>query len=377
MSLTGYGPRRTLVFDGDESKYELWEVKFLGHLRLQKLYDVVVPRDGENNAPDAEKNANAFAELVQCLDDRSLALIIREAKDDGRKALTVLRQHYQGKGKPRVIALYTELTSLKLRETESTTDYTLRAEKTATALKSAEETISDGLLVAMVLKGLPENFKTFSTVITQREAQITFAEFKTALRNFEETEKSCKRTIQTGDNVMVMKQKFQGSCFKCGWKGHKSRDCHSKHTVNKWCQNCRNSSHNTKDCRRKQGEAAKNIEEKQVEEGEKHEFTFHLRDQKDGVRGKNTSNLLLDTGATSHIIVDRKDFISFDENYNVDNHIIELADGSRTNVVQGKENAKVNLCDVNGNVQDIILNNVLSVAARAIGHYGQCPPSEK
>ena len=129
MSLTGYGPRRTLVFDGDERKYELWEVKFLAHLRLQKLYDVIVPRDGENNAPDAEKNANAFAELVQCLDDRSLALIIREAKDDGRKALIVLRQHYQGNGKPRVIALYTDLTSLTLRETESTTDYILRAEK--------------------------------------------------------------------------------------------------------------------------------------------------------------------------------------------------------------------------------------------------------
>ena len=203
MSLTGFGPRRLLIFDGEESKYELWEVKFLGHLRLQKLYDVVVPRDGESNAPDAEKNANVFAELVQCPDDRSLPLISREAKDDGQKALAVLREHYQGKGKPRVIALYTELTSLKLRETESTTEYILRAEKTAPALKSAEESISDGLLVAMVLKGLPENFKTFTTVITQREAQIPFAEFKTTLRNFEETEKSCKRMIETGDNVMA------------------------------------------------------------------------------------------------------------------------------------------------------------------------------
>ena len=196
MSLTGYGPRRLLIFNGDESKYELWEVKFFGHLRLQKLYDVVVPRDGEGNAPDAEKNANAFAELVQCLDNRSVALISREAKDDGRKALAVLREHYHGKGKPRVIALYTELTLLKLRETESTTDYILRVEKTATALKSAEEIISDGLLVVMILKGLPENFKTFTTVITQREAQIPFAEVKTALRNFEETERVMKERLR-------------------------------------------------------------------------------------------------------------------------------------------------------------------------------------
>ena len=237
-----------LVFDGNE----LWEVKFLGHLRLQKLYDVVVPRDGEDKYPDAEKNANAFAELVQCLDDRGLALIRCEAKNDRRKALTVLRQHYKGKGKPRVIALYTELTSLKFRETESMVDYILRAEKMTTTLKSAEDTISYCLLVAMVLKGLPENFKTFSTVITQREAQITFAEVKTALQHVDNTEKSCKRSIETGDNVMVMKQKLQGSCFKCGWKGHKSRVCHSTHAVNKWCQNCKNSSHNTKDCHRKQ-----------------------------------------------------------------------------------------------------------------------------
>ena len=41
---TGYGPRRTtggrwqrLVFDGDEENYELWEVKFLGHMRLEGL----------------------------------------------------------------------------------------------------------------------------------------------------------------------------------------------------------------------------------------------------------------------------------------------------------------------------------------------------
>ena len=31
------------MFDGDESRYELWEVKFIAHLHLQKLHDVVLP----------------------------------------------------------------------------------------------------------------------------------------------------------------------------------------------------------------------------------------------------------------------------------------------------------------------------------------------
>ena len=71
--------------------------------------------------------------------------------------------------KPRIISLYTELTSLKKMDEESVTDYMIRAETVPTSLKTAGETISDSLLVAMVLKGLPLKFKPFSTVITQKD----------------------------------------------------------------------------------------------------------------------------------------------------------------------------------------------------------------
>ena len=184
LSLKGYGPRRTLI-----NNYELWEVKFLGYMHLQKLHEVVVRAESKKDAPDARKLVNAFAELVQCLDDRSLALVIREAKDDGRKALQVMREHYQGKGKPGIIALYTELTSLEMKEGESTTDYILRAEKAATSLKAADEVISDGLLVAMALKGLPSAYKTFATVVTQRQGSYPFLnkKFKDFSRTFKDT----------------------------------------------------------------------------------------------------------------------------------------------------------------------------------------------
>ena len=55
-------------------------------MRIQKLYDIFVPSPDEREL-DAAKKADAFAELVQCLDDRSLSLIIREAKDEGRKSV--------------------------------------------------------------------------------------------------------------------------------------------------------------------------------------------------------------------------------------------------------------------------------------------------
>ena len=116
-SSIGYGPRHRTIFDGDESHYELWETKMLAHMRLVKLYDTIAGTGALND----EKNKDAFTELVQCLDDRSLSLIIREANQDGRKPLQILRAHYIGTGKPRVLTFYHELSSLKMGANEDIT----------------------------------------------------------------------------------------------------------------------------------------------------------------------------------------------------------------------------------------------------------------
>ena len=311
-----------MLFDGNESKYELWKVKFLGY----------------------------------------------DARDNGRKALEILRQHYQGKGKPRVIALYTELTSLKKRENESVVDYMLRAEKSATGqLRDAEEVISDAILIAMVLKGLPSEYNTFATVIVQREKQMTFAEFKSALRSHEESTKALDtKTANANENVMFAKQRIGGNCFKCGRKGHKSSECLSK--TEKWCSNCRNKSYDTKNCRKKK-DAAKTAAEKTAprdtkqHENKEHTFAFVSSETKNnsGIYSKHNLILLVDTGATSHIINDKSKFVDFDKDFNTNAHDIELADGSKANVVLGKGNAKVKLYDVNGNARDVMLNSALYV----------------
>lgn len=113
-----------LVFDGDEKNYEIWETKFLGHLCLQGLKETIL---GEDEEEDEKKNAEAYAELIQFLDDKSLSLVMRQADDDGRGALKILREYYAGKGKPRIINLYTELTSLQKSPTENVTEYVIRA----------------------------------------------------------------------------------------------------------------------------------------------------------------------------------------------------------------------------------------------------------
>lgn len=122
---------------------------------------------------------------------------MREAVDDGRGALWILRTIMQARVSP---ALYTELTSLQKMSSESVTDYVIRTETSITVLHNAGEVLSDGLLVAMILKGLPESFKQFSIFITQGDETLPFAEFKTKLRCYESTESM--RTAAADDNVM-------------------------------------------------------------------------------------------------------------------------------------------------------------------------------
>ena len=291
-NVTGYGPSNSrLIFDGDERRYELWEVKFLGYLRLKKLSETILTPLADDAsqqviAADSVKNMDAFAVLIQFLDDRSLSLVIRDAANDGRKALGILREHYLSKGKPRVISLYTELTSLKKSADEDITDYMLRAETSATSLKSAGEQVSDSLLIAMIIKGLfSAEYKPFSTVVKQKDKELSFSEFKVSLRSFEETQKLSTESAKE-DSVMKVntgkpsyKSKKDLIFYGCGKAGHKKSECRVK---KRWCDTCKNQTHDTEKCRKKkQGDdATKAVRDTSIDNNsvheENHSFVFQV-----------------------------------------------------------------------------------------------------
>ena len=76
-----------LLFDADEKNYEIWEIKFLGHLRLQGLKGIITSEpEGDETEEEVASNAEAYAEMIQFLDNKSLSLVMREAADDGARS---------------------------------------------------------------------------------------------------------------------------------------------------------------------------------------------------------------------------------------------------------------------------------------------------
>ena len=141
MDSRGYGlsaTQKALHFDGDETKYAMWEERMLAYMKVKKLKEYFLP----GVVTSSDRREECYAELIQFLDERSLHLVMRDGKDDGRKALQILRQHYAGQSEQRIMSLYSALTALKMTTNEDITGYIIRAENAATSLKTVGEIIT-------------------------------------------------------------------------------------------------------------------------------------------------------------------------------------------------------------------------------------------
>ena len=70
---------------------------------------------------------------------------------------------------------------------------------------------------------LPSEYRTFATVITQKDNEVGFGEFKIALESFKETDK-CRQTETRYDIIMnkYHKSKSVLKCYNC------QKVCHKK-----------------------------------------------------------------------------------------------------------------------------------------------------
>lgn len=374
--MAGAGTPQQILFDGTEDKYDLWETRFLSRLHILKLKDTIlrVPTGEAALAADPGKNEDCYAQLVNALDDKSLSLIRHDAAEDGRKALKLLREHYSGKSKPRILNLYTSLTTIQMADNETVTDYMIRAENIIAALRDAGENMSDGLLVATILNGLPDSFRPLAVHVTQNEDDVTFKDFKRRLRVYEESEKM--RTTGSMDSVMKTntRQSRQGTkthrkngeatltsvtCYKCGEKGH----IRSKCTQKVWCSHCKSNTHTESLCRKKGKEdGARKVAEEEEEDNGDEDHCFMAKQTKSERPSANVKKkgIMVDAGATSHIVNDIAKFKSFDNTFQPDTHSIELADGTKcSGMAQRRGTALIYLLDNDGHQQRAQLHEAL------------------
>ena len=156
-------------------------------------------------------------------------------------------------------------------------------------------------------------------------------------------------------------------CFNCGMEGHKKFQCKNQPKKNefsrnfKYCKICKNNSHETEDCRKNRFSNVKKISSDQGN-NDGHSFIFKINELYGNYDFFMKNNLLVDTGATAHIVTDEKNFTAYDSNFRPETHIIELADGSRhSGMATKKGDAKFFIYDKDNVPRNITLKDALYV----------------
>ena len=190
-----------------------------------------------------------------CVDHKGLG--------DGEKPWGLLQERFRSNETVTVVSMMRQLARLALREDEALHTYFIKAQELSTRLEQAGEHLSEPLLNAMVLNGLPERYDLF-VVHESFNPAGRFVELRTRLTNHEESRQH-KEKLDDDDSHLAMaskrhrrKPKSSGkynaapklstgqTCYCCGNKGHVKAECFHKDKAE--CNYCKMKGHFEKAC---------------------------------------------------------------------------------------------------------------------------------
>ena len=155
------------------------------------------------------------------------------------------------------------------------------------------------------------------------------------------TLKSSKRVVQ---------------CYGCKKECHYARSC-----PNVYCSFCKMKGHIVDKCRKKDKSNNSSVKVDSAKGATGSNDDTCAFKAVSWNKQSNYSGLLVDTGATSHIVRDKDRFIKFNDDFRREEHVIELADGSKSNAVKDRGTACVSIKDESGRLFSAKLQNTLYI----------------
>ena len=379
------GKHEKLTFSGRDDDFVYFQERFEARMYQLKLRDVLRGKvtieslvAGGLSAENAEVKMEdlqyqLWCELIQCLDKKSV-MFIRQHRGNGEAAWKALLSKFRSLERPRVQKLLQTLTTLRKEPTETMTDYIMRAEEMNMSLQEVDEQVTDQMLLSLVLKGLPNEYDSFVTVVNFTKNVKNFEEIKQDLINFDadrhrpqpensaffsKKQLKCYSCGKLGHKAAECQNrgKAEGTamtCHKCGRHGHLAKACHQggmstpRMHSSTGCSYCKKEGHTLDKCFKRKREEANFVTSTEVSE-----FSFFGRTERNNL----CNDIIVDSGCTNYMLKDKELFISLNEGYH---GTVGCANNSESEI-RGKGTAKFTVRDSSGEKRTVKLTDALYV----------------
>ena len=137
--------------------------------------------------------------------DKKSVLFFRSQKGDCTWTWDIFCKKFKSFERPQLLNLLSELIKLKNNSNESTVEYLTRADDINFKLTLVNEEVSEKIFVSINLKGLPNKYETFITLLTLRKKDKSVGEITRELINFDNENLRVYSTIKK-ENVSIVKR---------------------------------------------------------------------------------------------------------------------------------------------------------------------------
>lgn len=229
------------------ANFKLWKFHVMAVLRGKDLETVV---DGKYAKPAEtaatkdqnewrQKDGKATAILFGSLAAEQKLLVI--ACKSAKEIMDKLESIHEKKSDVRIMMLYEQYFSLKMRDDESIASYVARTTQLAAEIEDQEENekLSDNIKMCRIVSGLTDKFNNFRTVWynvkESRNLDTLMAKLQLEEDSIGRAKESTSEAAFVASNVKLKKKKLSkaerkknSTCHVCGQKGHWKSDCKNR-----------------------------------------------------------------------------------------------------------------------------------------------------
>jgi hypothetical protein len=256
-----------------QENYNLWKVEMKMLLIREKLWAVVSGRDEKPSTEGSaastkkalveweEKAERAYATIFPFLEPSAKTLLGEEL--DPVELWSKLKKMYEIQGFSASFMVWKRL--LGARASDDIRAYVSGIQENAQILRAAGHTLDNELITAVLLAGLPPEYGSFITLVTQSLRTNSVDIDALVSQILDEAMRVGDSGIEAGTrNVALVSTKLE--CWVCHETGHKAATCRKKGKIGRYCGFCdMRDSHTEETCWKKYPEKT-DMKEKPTEQ---------------------------------------------------------------------------------------------------------------